>query len=166
LDNSWRIPFLVVLGIFFISYGIFEIKELRNFYQSPSEQIRETAVEDTMDGVAEGATALVLLNEAGEEIASWDLRHQTGLVIGRSSDELTVDVDLSEVENFSFISAEHAVMNRKDGRWYLTDTDSRNGTWLMRAGYQKKLLLTSEEPVSISPGDTILLAEETILAVR
>jgi pSer/pThr/pTyr-binding forkhead associated (FHA) protein len=114
----------------------------------------------------DAATALVLLNEDNIGIRSWDLRNQTGLVIGRRHDEADVDVDLTGTEYFSLISDCHAVLNYTDKGWLLSDAGSTNGTALARAGSGQKLLLAPGEPVPIRPGDTIYIADETALKVQ
>ena len=94
---------------------------------------------------------------------SWDLRGRIGLVVGRGAE---ADVDLSDSEYFSLISEEHAVLNYAAGDWHIADAGSRNGTALSRGASGRKLLLAPGEPVPIRPGDTVYIAEETILAVR
>lgn len=51
----------------------------------------------------------------------------------------------------SFVSAEHALLRRRDGRWWLADLDSRNGTLLND--------LPLAETAVIAPGDVITIGE-------
>jgi len=49
----------------------------------------------------------------------------------------------------SFASAEHARLTQRDGRWWLTDLNSRNGTFL------NEVRLQPDEPALVAEGDLI-----------
>lgn len=49
----------------------------------------------------------------------------------------------------SFASAEHARLTRQDGRWWLEDLDSRNGTFL------NEVRLQTGRPVAVVEGDMV-----------
>ncbi|MCL2767085.1 MAG: FHA domain-containing protein [Peptococcaceae bacterium] len=149
---------LFVLSAVLIYYLNFEIKHLADYYKT--SDITPHPV------ISQEASLLVLLAEDASQVKSWDISNRVGLVIGRSHEDAVVDIDLSGTEYFSLISNEHAVLNFIDKGWLLTDVGSKNGTSLIRDGSENKLLLTPGEPVPIKPGDIILLAEETRLAIR
>ncbi|MDR0490389.1 MAG: FHA domain-containing protein [Oscillospiraceae bacterium] len=158
-DESWRQYALWALAIVIAVWLLYEIRTIIR-YARASRDVGSYKLSKS------SASALVLMNEDGTGIQSWDLRNETGLVIGRSHDGSDVDIDLSGTEYFSFVSKQHAVLNFTVGGWMLTDVGSQNGTALLRQGSSQKLLLAPGEPVPIRVGDTIYLADETILAVR
>ncbi|UCC63400.1 MAG: FHA domain-containing protein [Anaerolineae bacterium] len=49
----------------------------------------------------------------------------------------------------SFASAEHARLTQRDGRWWLTDLNSRNGTFL------NEVRLQPDEPAPVTEGDLL-----------
>jgi len=159
IEETWSDYLLWGLGIVMAVYVLFELRTIALF-------ARAARFENADRKQAKGATELVLLNENFDGIKSWDLRNETGLIIGRGQDDSDVDIDLSETEYFSLISPQHAVLNFTNKGWMLSDAGSRNGTSLRRAGAQQKLLLAPGEPIPIRPGDTIHIAEETLLAVK
>lgn len=152
-----RIFALSALGVVMICYISFEIKQLAYYYRTSGTPAPVPKPE---------ASLLVLLAEDDSQVKSWDISNQVGLVIGRSHENAIVDIDLSETEYFSLISNEHAVLNFIDSGWLLTDIGSKNGTFLLRDNSERKLMLTPGDPVPVKPGDIILLAEETRLAIR
>jgi len=156
-DEGWRPFALWTLGLVILVWLLVEVRTV----------IRVAgATRDSEPHKDSRASMLVLMNEDGAGIRSWDLRNKTGLVIGRSYDGADVDVDLSGTEYFSFISNHHAVLNFTEKGWYLADAGSKNGTSLLRSGSRQKLLLAPGEPVPIRIGDTIYISEETELAVH
>jgi hypothetical protein len=149
---------LYAIGLAALIYIIIEAVNSARFIKHKAKKVggsRESA-----------AAALVLMNENAEEVGFWDLRGRAGLVIGRGGDDIQPDIDLSGTEYFSAVSAEHAVLNYASGNWYLADVGSKNGTALSRGESGQKMLLAPGDPVPIRPGDTIYIAEETILSVR
>jgi hypothetical protein len=157
-EDPWRPYALWCIALATLLYVIFEALNLTRFIRGRSK---------TGDSSQrQSATTLVLLSEDGTDVRFWDLRDRIGLVIGRSADGADADIDLSDTEYFSLISSQHAVLNYTNRGWYLADAGSKNGTALSRGASGQKLLLAPGEPVPISPGDTIYLAEATMLAVR
>ena len=154
--QPWVLGILAGLMLLYLGY---EINTLLRW-------IRASDDTDTNSRPSQTASALVLLNEDATGIRSWDLQAQTGLVIGRGHDGADVDIDLSDTEYFSLISNYHAVLNYTIKGWMLADVGSRNGTSLLRAGAQQKMLLEPGEPLPILPGDMIYIAGETALAVK
>ena len=158
-DESWRHYALWAVAIVVFIWLLIELRNIVHY-------VRASRNTDTDRPPENNASTLVLMNEDIAGIQTWDLRNKVGLVIGRSHDDADVDVDLSHTEYFSIISNYHAVLNFTNKGWMLADAGSQNGTALLRQGWRQKLLLTPGEPVPIQPGDTIYIAEETVLSVR
>ena len=155
-DESRRPFALWMLGIVMLGWLVYEARMMIRVFNTPrdTDTPRDTQV-----------SGLVLLNEDGTGIKSWDLRDKTGLVIGRSQDAADVDVDLSGTEYFSLISDLHAVLNITEKGWLLADAGSQNGTALIHEGSNQRLQLAPGEPVPIRQGDTICIAGETKIKV-
>lgn len=109
-------------------------------------------------------STLVLLGEDDRPIRMWDLTGKVGLLIGKSSGEYQVDVDLSGTDYHTYIDPEHAILNYNTSGWWLQDTSSRNGVSVIRKG--QELLLGHQAPARLEPGDVICLAKYTRIAVN
>jgi len=110
------------------------------------------------------ARVIELLGEREKAIRMWDLTGKAGFVIGKSTPEMPVDIDLGDTAYRAFIDESHAVINYTISGWWVEDVSVRNGTSILRKG--EKLLLARGAPAQIYPGDIIVLAENTRLAVR
>ncbi len=71
--------------------------------------------------------------------------------IGRGADNTVVLGD-------SFVSTSHAVVTYRDGSWWLTDLDARNGTWVNAERVKAE--------VSVRPGDVITLGQVKLKLAR
>lgn len=109
-------------------------------------------------------SALTLLGEDGRPIRIWDMTGKVGLLIGKSSEEVQVDIDLSETDYHTYIDPEHAILNYNDSGWWLQDTSSRNGISIIRQG--NELALGRRAPARLEPGDIICVAQYTKIAVN
>jgi len=107
---------------------------------------------------------IVLLNERGAEIEEWLLEGKTSLLIGKSSSDQEVDIDLNGTEYESLINYEHAVLNCVSGLWYIEDIDSVNGVGIKKAHKRVKTSLKQENPYRLNSGDIIYIANTRILA--
>ena len=85
------------------------------------------------------------------------------MIIGKSSTDNNVDIDLRGAEYESLINYEHAVLNNVSGLWYIEDIDSMNGIGIKKARKFKKHTLKYEMPYRISKGDTIYIANTRLL---
>ncbi|MBG9795987.1 hypothetical protein ABD76_27520 [Paenibacillus dendritiformis] len=113
------------------------------------------------DGAA--IAKLVLLDEEGESVKEWYIHGETSLLIGKSSAQSEVDIDLSDSEYASLISKHHAVLNYASGSWYLEDLDSRNGVGIQPAGRRTAERLEEDGPHRIESGDIICIANTRIV---
>lgn len=113
------------------------------------------------DGAA--IAKLVLLDEEGESVKEWYIHGETSLLIGKSSAQSEVDIDLSDSEYASLISKHHAVLNYASGSWYVEDLDSRNGVGIQPAGRRTAEQLEEDGPYRIESGDIICIANTRIV---
>ncbi|PUA39413.1 FHA domain-containing protein [Paenibacillus elgii] len=108
-------------------------------------------------------TKLALLGDDGERIKEWYIHGETSLLIGRSSSDLEVQIDLSGTEYAALVSKQHAVLNYASGNWYIEDLDSSNGVGIKKRGESGKRLLNGDEPEQVHSGDTIYIANTRLL---
>ncbi|MCS6962244.1 MAG: FHA domain-containing protein [Deltaproteobacteria bacterium] len=79
------------------------------------------------------------------------------LVIGRGIGQSSGCLDLSEFDSQIMISHNHCKIEFSKGSFYLTDLESKNGTYLYQAG--KLVLLPPKEPVLITKRDLFVVGE-------
>ncbi len=108
-----------------------------------------------------GISKVVLLDEEGESAKEWYIRGVVSLLIGKSSHQQEVDIDLGGTEYAALISKQHAVLNHANGHWYIEDADSQNGTGLQKANQKRKVKL--ERPEKLDSGDVIYIANTRLL---
>lgn len=113
------------------------------------------------DGAA--IAKLVLLDEEGESVKEWYIHGETSLLIGRSSAQSEVDIDLSDSEYASLISKHHAVLNYASGSWYVEGLDPLNGVGIQPAGRKVAERLEEDGPRRIESGDMICIANTRIV---
>jgi hypothetical protein len=74
--------------------------------------------------------------------------------IGAAADNFLVLVDPS-------VSADHARVEWRQGRWYVVDLDSRNGTWVHRRGAEGRVELRQVEGrLELQRGDVLVFGED------
>lgn len=100
---------------------------------------------------------LVLLNEEGGDLASWDIYGKNGIVIGRDVGENEVTVNLDHTEYASMIDVEHAVLNYTKDTWYVEDISSKNGVSVQKSD-GRKYKLSYGKPCKLEKGDIIFIS--------
>jgi hypothetical protein len=112
----------------------------------------------------EGIEKLILIDdEEGVNIKSWDIAGKTSLLIGKSSKDGEVDIDLSDTEYSSLISRQHAVLNFANGSWYIEDIGSANGSGIKRTDENSKFKIEKGKPYKLNSGDIIYIANTKLL---
>jgi hypothetical protein len=109
-------------------------------------------------------STLMLLGEDDRPIRIWDLTGKVGLLIGKSSADYQVDIDLSDTDYHTYVDPEHAILNYQESGWWIQDTSSRNGISIFRRG--KELKPGHHAPVRLELGDVICVAHYTRIAVN
>ena len=54
-----------------------------------------------------------------------------------------------------FLGRDHAFISKKNGKYYVSDNDSKNGTFLIKAGSDSEIQLTPGEELEIENGDMV-----------
>lgn len=102
-------------------------------------------------------TELVLLNDEGGDLASWDIYGKNGIVIGRDVGENHVTVNLDHTDYSGMIDVEHAVLNYTRDTWYVEDISSKNGVSIRKSD-GRKYKLSYGKPCKIEQGDIIFIS--------
>jgi len=151
-EQIWLISLAGVLAVFFFTLGCLGRGKYAVLRAAEKEQ-------------ASGrAKSIVLLNEEGRELATWDLFGRTSLVIGRDVGENQVDINLGDVTYAGLIDIEHAVLNYAGEHWYVEDLHSENGVKVQKRGDGRQYKLAPDKPCRIEPGDAIFIANTKLRA--
>jgi len=107
------------------------------------------------------AERLILLDEEGKPVKSWDLAGRTALILGKSGGE-DVDIDLTDCEYSCFIDYQHAVLNFCLDCWYVEDLESQNGVKIKKVedGQCYKVM---GHPCRVTAGDILYIANTRLL---
>ncbi|MGZ0050516.1 FHA domain-containing protein [Brevibacillus gelatini] len=146
-SNALKIFTGIAFGLFL--FGVFIVKV--------------GAPDETEEKKDTGITKLVLLDEDGESVKEWFIQGATSLLIGKSTSQNEVDIDLSDAEYAALISKQHAVLNYASGNWFIEDIHSRNGTGIKQANSRDKNRLEIEQPYKVKAGDIIYIANTRLL---
>lgn len=105
---------------------------------------------------------LVLLDEEGRPIKTWDMAGKVSLVIGKKNKEESVDVDLSDCAYSALIEDCHAVLNYSSGSWFVEDLSLKNGIRIKKVEdglcYQ-----VMKRPCKVLAGDILYIANTKLL---
>ena len=107
-----------------------------------------------------------LLNDREEIVKEWYIRDEQGLLIGKNFQNQYVNLDLSDADFAVLIEKQHATLNCFDGKWFLSDLGSRNGTRVKTVQASKVKRLVGEEMVIVNPGDRIYIAKSILQLVK
>jgi pSer/pThr/pTyr-binding forkhead associated (FHA) protein len=91
---------------------------------------------------AEGGSAVIQIISEGGQIGDSYAVHKAGTLIGRVEGDATFPHD-------GYLSSRHAQIVVREGRYYLVDLNSRNGTFIRIKG-----------EVELKPGDTFLVGKQ------
>jgi len=107
-----------------------------------------------------------LLDDREEVVKEWYIRDEQGLLIGKNFQSQLVDIDLTDANYAVLIEKQHAALNCVNGKWFLEDLGSRNGTGVKAVKTSKVKRLEDEEMVMVSPGDRIYIAKAILQLIK
>lgn len=179
--DDWRIQAIAIavsLGMLILLSVLFKTDK-KEKKSNNVEQKKQTTATATGEGAritrAEPKTAietgkkpvreLVLINEEGDVLFTWDIRGKTSLVIGKSTQKEPVDIDLSMSAMSQMISKQHAVLNYTNDGWCIDDIDSKNGTRVRKLSQNAIMDVKLVGSVQLAAGDIIYIAS-TMLQLR
>ena len=106
----------------------------------------------------------VLITRDGEKEKEWYCEGVQSFLIGKSSIDKEVDIDLSDTYYMDYISPAHAVLNYAEGYWYIEDLNSKNGVGIKKRGEEYALRLKPMTSYKIDEGDVIYISKAKLLA--
>lgn len=107
---------------------------------------------------------LILLNNDGEQDREWAIYAANSLIVGKSTRNNTVDIDLGDNRYEAFIAVNHAVLNRIKDEWYIEDLNTVNGIGLKKSGDSMNFRLTPGKAYKVDVGDIIYISKVRLLA--
>lgn len=128
-------------------------------------RIKRSETQETVKSGKRTVRELVLINEEGDVLYTWDIRGKTSLIIGKSTQKEPVDIDLSMSAMGQMISKQHAVLNYTNEGWCIDDIDSKNGTRVRKLSQNAIMDVKLVGSVQVTVGDIIYIAS-TMLQLR
>lgn len=108
-------------------------------------------------------SCFALVSQEGGHEKEWHVSGATSFLIGKSTADTDVDIELGDTHYSKYVSNEHAVINFAAGCWYVEDTDSENGVGLRRRNEEVVYRLKPGKPYEICIGDVIHISKAKIL---
>lgn len=105
---------------------------------------------------------LVLLDEEGRPIKTWDMAGRVSLIIGKKNKEENVDVDLSDCAYSALIEDCHAVLNYSSGSWFVEDLSLENGIRIKKVE-DGRCYQVMKRPCKVLAGDVLYIANTKLL---
>lgn len=153
--GTWRfapaVYFVIVIGMAAAIYDLFRLSGSKN-----TEEIMPEAER------VQGIQRLILLDEEGKPIKSWDLQGKISLIIGKAGRDQELDIDLSDCEYSSFIDFQHAVLNFCLDQWYVEDLGSQNGVKVGKVE-DGECYRVIHRPCKVVAGDVLYIANTKLL---
>lgn len=155
--RTWRIT-----PVFLLVVAVGTTWVLFDFFFQHSREITEAFSYEPKAVQTHGIQKLLLLDEDGKPIKSWDLQGRVSLIIGKAGQDQELDIDLSDCEYNSFISFQHAVLNFCLDQWYVEDLGSQNGVKVRKVedGECYKVI---HRPCRVVAGDILYIANTKLL---
>lgn len=101
----------------------------------------------------------VLITRDGEKEKEWHCQGVNSFLIGKSTIDHEVDIDLADTYYAEYISPNHAVLNYAEGYWYIEDLNSKNGVGIKKRGEEYALRLKPMISYKIDEGDMIYISK-------
>lgn len=105
----------------------------------------------------------ILITQNGEQEKEWHCEGVRSFLIGKSTANHTVDMDLSDSYYMDYISPAHAVLNYSQGYWYIEDLNSKNGVGIKKRGEEYALRLKPMTSYKVEQGDIIYISKVKLL---
>ena len=104
-----------------------------------------------------------LVNEENEIIREWDLNGQISVIIGKSTKEENVFIDLNKSIYSPLIDNNHALLNYAGGKWYIEDISQEQGIAIQRADEDIRYRIVKGSPCTVKKGDIIYISKVKLL---
>ena len=155
--RAWRItPFFLLVVAVVLMWVMYD------FYLLQSKEKPDSLLSVPEALPAHGLQRLILLDEQGKPVKSWDLQGKISLIIGKAGESQELDIDLSDCEYSSFIDFQHAVLNFCLDQWYVEDLGSQNGVRIQKVE-DGECYRVIHRPCKVTAGDILYIANTKLL---
>lgn len=155
--RTWRISpvllLVVVIGMAWVLYDIFFLRHRGK---------TEVSLSGPEVFHNQGIQRVILLDEEGKPVKSWDLQGKVSQIIGKAGQDQELDIDLSDCEYSSFIDFQHAVLNFCLDQWYIEDLGSQNGVKIRKVE-DGECYRVIHRPCKVVAGDILYIANTKLL---
>lgn len=104
-----------------------------------------------------------LVNEENEIIREWDLIGQVSIIIGKSTKEEKVFIDLNNSIYSPLIDNNHALLNYAGGKWYVEDISHDQGIVIQKSEESQRYRTVKGSPCTVKKGDIIYISKVKLL---
>lgn len=108
-------------------------------------------------------STIELVNEENEIIKIWDVSEKVSFVIGKSTVENKVLVDLNFSTYSNLIENNHAVLNYASGRWYIEDVSTNSGVTIQKRNDSAKYRIVKDTPCELEKEDILFISKIKLL---
>lgn len=155
--RAWRIT-----PVFLLVVAVVLMWVMYDFYLLQSKEKPDSLLSVPEALPAHGLQRLILLDEQGKPVKSWDLQGKISLIIGKAGESQELDIDLSDCEYSSFIDFQHAVLNFCLDQWYVEDLGSQNGVRIQKVE-DGECYRVIHRPCKVTAGDILYIANTKLL---
>lgn len=154
---------LIICNIFLLLSNRQLKKEVSLLYRSEGNRDAKIiqSLEDKSYEKKKQLTHIILKNEEGYDVKTWNIGKANSLIIGKTS-RVRVDIDLTDASYSSLISKSHAILNKTDNGWFIEDLGSINGTGIQKLSDNRKVKIKTG-PLKVESGDIIYIATTALL---
>ena len=147
-SENLRIVMLVLLVAF--GMGVFVIL-CKNLYFSKEKEDKSNI------------TYIKMVNEDNNVIEKWNIEDKISFVIGKSTKDEKVFIDLNSSIYSNLIEDKHAVLNYAEGCWYVEDLSERSGISIVKKNDDIKYRMVKGSPCVIKKGDILYISKVKLL---
>lgn len=155
--RTWRITLPLLLAV-----AVCTVWVLHDLFRPENTNKTELFLPEPEADQTHGIQRLILLDQEGKPIKSWDLQGKVSQIIGKAGRDQELDIDLSDCEYSSFIEFQHAVLNFCLDQWYVEDLGSQNGV-KVRKVEDGECYRVIHRPCKVVAGDILYIANTKLL---
>ena len=108
-------------------------------------------------------TFIELVNEDNDVVKRWNIEDKISFVIGKSTMDEKVFIDLNSSVYSTLIEDKHAVLNYANGMWYIEDISINSGISIQKRDDDIKYRIVKESPCEIKRGDILYISKVKLL---
>lgn len=151
---------LYILANMYFKKSIFNLK-IEKLFEKEVQKQRAYDLEQLKK--KDRINRIIIIDDKDNEVGLVEIKKDK-YKIGKKNMKNDVDIDLSFVKDSEHISKEQAIITKIKDIWYLVDTNSTNGTTLIKTNNRKIILKNESEHIQI--GDIIKLNNKVKILIN